>query len=55
MIAAPVSDDDVAAICRGVGVDGYDDPKVATIIARRQNPEAFQALLRRVLRGGREA
>jgi crotonobetainyl-CoA:carnitine CoA-transferase CaiB-like acyl-CoA transferase len=48
VIAAPVSDDDVAAICRGVGVDGYDDPKVATIIARRQNPEAFQALLRRV-------
>jgi crotonobetainyl-CoA:carnitine CoA-transferase CaiB-like acyl-CoA transferase len=38
VIAAPVSDDDVAAICRGVGVDGYDDPKVATIIARRQNP-----------------
>jgi crotonobetainyl-CoA:carnitine CoA-transferase CaiB-like acyl-CoA transferase len=48
VIAAPVSDDDVAAICRGVGVDGYDDPKVATILARRQNPEAFQALLRRV-------
>jgi len=48
VIAAPVSDDDVAAICRGVGVDGYDDPKVATIMARRQNPEAFQALLRRV-------
>jgi crotonobetainyl-CoA:carnitine CoA-transferase CaiB-like acyl-CoA transferase len=48
VIAAPVSDGDVAAICRGVGVDGYDDPKVATIIARRQNPEAFQALLRRV-------
>jgi crotonobetainyl-CoA:carnitine CoA-transferase CaiB-like acyl-CoA transferase len=48
VIAAPVSDDDVAAICRGVGVDGYDDPQVATIIARRQNPEAFAALLRRV-------
>jgi crotonobetainyl-CoA:carnitine CoA-transferase CaiB-like acyl-CoA transferase len=48
VIAAPVSDEDVAAICRGVGVDGFDDPKVATIVARRQNPEAFQALLRRV-------
>jgi crotonobetainyl-CoA:carnitine CoA-transferase CaiB-like acyl-CoA transferase len=48
VIAAPVSDGDVAAICRGVGVDGYGDPKVATIMARRQNPEAFQALLRRV-------
>jgi crotonobetainyl-CoA:carnitine CoA-transferase CaiB-like acyl-CoA transferase len=48
VIAAPVSDGDVVAICRGVGVDGYDDPKVATIAARRQNPGAFQALLRRV-------
>ena len=48
VIAAPVSDEDVAGICRGVGVDGYDAPEVATILARRQNPEAFQALLRRV-------
>jgi crotonobetainyl-CoA:carnitine CoA-transferase CaiB-like acyl-CoA transferase len=48
VIAAPVSDGDVAAICRGVGVDGYDAPEVATILARRANPEAFQALLRRV-------
>ena len=49
VIAAPVSDQDVAAICKGVGVAGYDAPEVATIMARRQNPEAFQALLRRVL------
>jgi crotonobetainyl-CoA:carnitine CoA-transferase CaiB-like acyl-CoA transferase len=48
VIAAPVSDEDVARICRGVGVDGYDDPQVSTILARRQNPQAFQALLRRV-------
>lgn len=49
VIAAPVSDADVAGICRGVGVDGYDVPEVATIIARRTNPEAFTDLLRRVL------
>lgn len=49
IIAAPVSDGDVAGICRGVGVDGYDAPEVATIVARRTNPEAFSALLRRVL------
>ncbi|MCG8591191.1 MAG: CoA transferase [Proteobacteria bacterium] len=49
VIAAPVSDADVAGICRGVGVDGYDAPEVATIIARRTNPEAFSELLRRVL------
>jgi crotonobetainyl-CoA:carnitine CoA-transferase CaiB-like acyl-CoA transferase len=49
IIAAPVSDEDVARICRAVGVDGYDAPEVATIMARRQNPEAFAELLRRVL------
>lgn len=49
IIAAPVSDHDVAAICRGVGVSGYDAPQVATIMARRQNPEAFTDLMRRVL------
>ena len=49
VIAAPVSDGDVAGICRGVGVDGYDAPEVATIIARRTNVEAFNDLLRRVL------
>ncbi|MDG2307883.1 MAG: CoA transferase [Candidatus Binatia bacterium] len=49
VIAAPVSDSDVAGICRGVGVDGYDAPEVATIMARRTNMEAFNELLRRVL------
>lgn len=49
VIAAPVSDGDVAGICRGVGIDGYDAPEVATIVARRTNVEAFNALLRRVL------
>ena len=49
VIAAPVSDHDVAAICKGVGVTGYDAPEVATIMARRQNADAFADLLRRVL------
>jgi crotonobetainyl-CoA:carnitine CoA-transferase CaiB-like acyl-CoA transferase len=49
VIAAPVSDADVAGICRGVGVDGYDAPEVATILARRTNAEAFSELLQRVL------
>lgn len=49
IIAAPTGDKDVEAICKGVGVDGWDDPTVRTIAARRQNPEAFVALLRRVL------
>lgn len=49
VIAAPVSDADVAGICRAVGVDGYDAPEVATIVARRTNPAAFTELLRRVV------
>jgi len=49
VIAAPVSDADVAGICKGVGVDGYDAPEVATIMARRSNPDAFKELLQRVL------
>jgi crotonobetainyl-CoA:carnitine CoA-transferase CaiB-like acyl-CoA transferase len=54
VIAAPVSDADVAGICRGVGVDGYDAPEVATILARRTNPAAFTELLRRVMAAVRE-
>ncbi|MBM4269661.1 MAG: CoA transferase [Deltaproteobacteria bacterium] len=54
VIAAPVSDQDVARICRGVGVDGWDAPEVATIIARRTNQAAFTDLLRRVLAAVRE-
>jgi len=49
VIAAPVSDADVAAICRAVGVEGWDAPEVATIMARRQNPQAFVELLQRVV------
>jgi crotonobetainyl-CoA:carnitine CoA-transferase CaiB-like acyl-CoA transferase len=49
IIAAPVSDGDVEAICKGVGVAGWDDPRVRTIAARRQSPEAFVELLRRVV------
>ena len=32
-----------------MGVSGYDAPEVATILARRQHPEAFAELLRRVV------
>ena len=48
IIAAPTGDKDVEAICRGVGVDGWDDPSVRTIAARRKNVEPFLVLLRRV-------
>jgi crotonobetainyl-CoA:carnitine CoA-transferase CaiB-like acyl-CoA transferase len=48
VIAAPTSDEDVARICRAVGVDGYDDP-ATKLMQRRANPAPFQELLRRVL------
>jgi crotonobetainyl-CoA:carnitine CoA-transferase CaiB-like acyl-CoA transferase len=47
-VAAPVSDEDFAGICRALGVDGWDDPAVATLGARRQNRAAFQAILARI-------
>ncbi len=47
-VAAPVSDEDFRAICRAHDVDGYDDPKVATMVARRQNREAIAAMMDRV-------
>ena len=39
-IATPTSDADFAGICRAFGVDGYDDPEVATMVARMTNREA---------------
>jgi crotonobetainyl-CoA:carnitine CoA-transferase CaiB-like acyl-CoA transferase len=47
-IAAPVSDDDIAGICRALRVEGWDAPEVRTIVARRQNPEAYVALVERM-------
>jgi crotonobetainyl-CoA:carnitine CoA-transferase CaiB-like acyl-CoA transferase len=47
-IAAPVSDDDVAGICRALGVDDWATPEVATMVARRQNPAAMGALMERI-------
>lgn len=47
-IAAPVSDDDLAGICRALRVEGWDAPEVKTILARRQNPDAYVALVERM-------
>ncbi|MBW2272992.1 MAG: CoA transferase [Deltaproteobacteria bacterium] len=48
-VAAPVSDADFQAICEAHGVDGYDDPDVATMMARRVNRDAVQVVLDRVM------
>ncbi|MDG2334373.1 MAG: CoA transferase [Myxococcota bacterium] len=47
-IAAPVSDEDFAGICRALGVEGWDAPEVKTIVARRQNPEAMAAMMDKI-------
>ncbi len=44
-IATPTSDRDFAGLCRAFGVDGYDDPRVATIGERN----AHQALTREIM------
>jgi len=52
-IAAPVSDEDFAGICRALGVDGWDAPEVKTIVARRQNPKAMAAMMEKVYAAAR--
>ena len=49
VIAAPVSDADVAGICRAVEVDGWDVPELRTIVDRRIHGDLFRALLKRVM------
>lgn len=47
-IATPTSDEDFAGICRAFGVDGYDDPAVATMAARAARPPEMQEIMRRL-------
>jgi crotonobetainyl-CoA:carnitine CoA-transferase CaiB-like acyl-CoA transferase len=47
-IATPTSDADFAGICRGLGVDGYDAPEVATITARMTHRAETSAIMERV-------
>ena len=43
-VVVPTSDDDFAGVCRAFGVDGYDDPEVATMAARWNNAGAVTAI-----------
>jgi crotonobetainyl-CoA:carnitine CoA-transferase CaiB-like acyl-CoA transferase len=38
-ICTPTSDANFAGMCRALGVDGYDDPRIATIVERMQHRE----------------
>lgn len=46
-IATPTSDADFHGMCDALGVDGHDDPRVATIGERRKHPEVSREFMRR--------
>jgi crotonobetainyl-CoA:carnitine CoA-transferase CaiB-like acyl-CoA transferase len=46
-IATPTSDADFHGMCDALGVDGHDDPRVATIAERRRHPEVSGEFMRR--------
>jgi crotonobetainyl-CoA:carnitine CoA-transferase CaiB-like acyl-CoA transferase len=45
-IATPTADADFHGMCEALGVDGHEDPRVATIGERRQHPELMADILR---------
>jgi crotonobetainyl-CoA:carnitine CoA-transferase CaiB-like acyl-CoA transferase len=47
-ISTPTADHDFAGMCRAMGVDGYDDPRVATIAERSRHREVTQQIMARV-------
>jgi crotonobetainyl-CoA:carnitine CoA-transferase CaiB-like acyl-CoA transferase len=46
-ICTPTSDADFAGMCRAFGVDGYDDPRVATIVQRSQHRDLTGEIMNR--------
>ena len=47
-IATPTSDADFSGLCKAYGVDGYDDPRVATIVERAKHLELSREIMARV-------
>lgn len=45
-IATPTSDADFHGMCRALGVEGHEDPRVATIGERRKHPELVADIMR---------
>jgi crotonobetainyl-CoA:carnitine CoA-transferase CaiB-like acyl-CoA transferase len=52
-ICTPTSDANFAGMCRAFGVDGYDDPRVATIVQRSQHRELTGELMNRCYEAAR--
>jgi crotonobetainyl-CoA:carnitine CoA-transferase CaiB-like acyl-CoA transferase len=46
-VVTPTSDADFSGMCRGFGVEGYDDPRVATIVERAKNRDFMQVIMAR--------
>ena len=44
-IVTPTSDHDFAGMCRALGVEGYDDPRVATIVERFKHKDVLAPLM----------
>ena len=44
-IVTPTSDHDFAGMCRSLGVDGYDDPRIATIAERIKNRDVLSPIM----------
>jgi crotonobetainyl-CoA:carnitine CoA-transferase CaiB-like acyl-CoA transferase len=47
-ICTPTSDADFSGMCRAMGVEGYDDPRVATIAQRNQHRDLTREVMARV-------
>jgi crotonobetainyl-CoA:carnitine CoA-transferase CaiB-like acyl-CoA transferase len=46
-VVTPTSDADFAGMCKGFGVEGADDPRVATIVERAKNRDYMQVIMGR--------
>jgi crotonobetainyl-CoA:carnitine CoA-transferase CaiB-like acyl-CoA transferase len=44
-ICTPTSDHDFAGMCRGLGVEGYDDPRIATIGERIKHRDVLEPIM----------
>jgi len=53
-IATPTSDSDFSGLCQAFDVDGYDDPRVATIGERMQHRDLTRAIMDRCYAAARQ-
>jgi crotonobetainyl-CoA:carnitine CoA-transferase CaiB-like acyl-CoA transferase len=44
-IVTPTSDHDFAGMCKALGVDGYDDPRIATVAERNKNRDLVSPVM----------